>query len=338
MRTREYSQEMNCKMAVVSYIEAISQALREEMERDKTVFLLGEDIGIYGGAFKVTKGFIGQFGEERVIDTVLAESAIIGAATGAAVVGMRPVAEMQFADFVTCGFNQLVNNTASIHYRWGLPVPMVVRLPAGGNIHGGPFHSRNPEAWFFHQPGLKLVAPSTPYDAKGLLKAAIRDPNPVLFFEYKYLYRRVKEEIPSEDYTVSIGIADIKREGSDLSVITYGPTVHIALDAARELNEMDGIDIEVLDLRSLMPFDEEAILATVRKTGKVLILHEDTLTGGIGGEIAALISDKAFGYLDAPVRRLGALDTPVPYSPTLEENFLPNKTKLLKGLRELAEY
>jgi 2-oxoisovalerate dehydrogenase E1 component beta subunit len=329
---------MNRNMAYITYIEAISQALREEMEQDKSVFLMGEDIGMYGGAFKVTKGFIEQFGEERVIDTVLAESAIIGAATGAAVVGLRPVAEIQFADFVTCGFNQLVNNTATIHYRWGLPVPMVVRLPAGGGIHGGPFHSRNPEAWFFHQPGLKLVAPSTPYDAKGLLKAAIRDPNPVLYFEYKYLYRRNKGEVPADDYIVPIGKADIKREGSDISIVTYGPTVHIALEVAGELYDTDGLDIEILDLRSLMPYDKEAILATVRKTSKVLILHEDTLTGGIGGEIAALISDEAFGYLDAPVRRLGALDTPVPYSPTLEEEFLPNKRKLIKALRELAEY
>ncbi len=325
-------------MPVVSYIDAISGALREEMERDKEVFILGEDVGVYGGAFKLTRGFLEQFGEDRVIDTVLAESAIIGAATGAALVGMKPVAEMQFADFVTCGFNQLVNNTASMYYRWGLPVPMVVRLPAGGGIHGGPFHSRNPEAWFFHQPGLKLVAPSTPYDAKGLLKAAIRDPNPVLYFEYKYLYRRIKGEIPVKDYIVPIGSADVKRVGTDLSVVTYGPTVHIALDAARELlDEMD-VSVEVLDLRSLMPFDREAVLATVRKTGKVLVLHEDTLTGGIGAEIAAFISDEGFVYLDAPVRRLGALDTPVPYSPTLEEEFLPNRWRVLKALRELAAF
>ena len=325
-------------MPVQSYIEAISAALWEEMERDKEVFLLGEDIGMYGGAFKVTKGFLEKFGDERVIDTVLAEAAIIGAATGAALVGMRPVAEMQFADFVTCGFNQLVNNTASIHYRWGLPVPMVVRLPSGGNIHGGPFHSRNPEAWFFHQPGLKLVAPSTPYDAKGLLKAAIRDPDPVLFFEYKYLYRRIKSEVPSEDYVVPIGKADVKRKGNDATIITYGPTVHVALDAAQDIVGSDEYDVEVLDLRSLMPFDKEAILQSVKRTNKVLILHEDTLTGGVGGEIAAFINENAFEYLDAPVRRLGACDTPVPYAPTLETEFLPGKDKVLKNLKELLEY
>lgn len=325
-------------MPVQSYIEAISAALWEEMERDKEVFLLGEDIGMYGGAFKVTKGFLEKFGDERVIDTVLAEAAIIGAATGAALVGMRPVAEMQFADFVTCGFNQLVNNTASIHYRWGLPVPMVVRLPSGGNIHGGPFHSRNPEAWFFHQPGLKLVAPSTPYDAKGLLKAAIRDPDPVLFFEYKYLYRRIKSEVPSEDYVVPIGKADVKRKGNDATIITYGPTVHVALDAAQDIAGSDEYDVEVLDLRSLMPFDKEAILQSVKRTNKVLILHEDTLTGGVGGEIAAFINENAFEYLDAPVRRLGACDTPVPYAPTLETEFLPGKDKVLKNLKELLEY
>jgi len=325
-------------MPVQSYIEAISSALWEEMERDKEVFLLGEDIADYGGAFKVTKGFLEKFGEDRVIDTVLAESAIIGAATGAALVGMRPVAEMQFADFVTCGFNQLVNNTATTHYRWRLPVPMVVRLPAGGNIHGGPFHSRNPEAWFFHQPGLKLVAPSTSYDAKGLMKAAIRDPDPVLYFEYKYLYRRIKGDVPAEDYEVPIGKADLKRTGIDATIITYGPTVHVALDAAKEIANSDGYDVEVLDLRSLMPFDTEAILESVKKTNKVFILHEDTLTGGIGGEIAAFISEHAFEHLDAPVKRLGSLDTPVPYAPTLEEEFLPNKKKVLQGLRELLEF
>jgi pyruvate/2-oxoglutarate/acetoin dehydrogenase E1 component len=325
-------------MPVQSYIEAISGALWEEMERDKEVFLLGEDIGVYGGAFKVTKGFLEKFGEERVIDTVLAEAAIIGAATGAALVGMRPVAEMQFADFVTCGFNQLVNNTATTHYRWGLPVPMVVRLPAGGNIHGGPFHSRNPEAWFFHQPGLKLVAPSTPYDAKGLLKAAIRDPDPVLYLEYKYLYRRIKGEVPTDDYEVPIGKADLKREGEDAAIITYGPTVHTALKAANEIADSTEYEVSVLDLRSLMPFDKEAVLEAVKNTNKILILHEDTLTGGIGGELSAFITENAFEYLDAPIRRFGSLDTPVPYAPTLEEEFLPNKNKVKTVLMELLEF
>jgi 2-oxoisovalerate dehydrogenase E1 component beta subunit len=307
------------------------------MKRDKTVFLLGEDIGTYGGAFKVTKGFAEEFGEERVIDTVLGEAAIIGAASGAALVGMRPVAEMQFADFVTNGFNQLVNISAKYHYRNFVPIPLVVRLPSGGGIHGGPFHSTNPEAWLFHVPGLKLVAPSTPYDAKGLIKAAIRDPNPVLYFEHKYLYRHAKAEVPDDDYIVPIGKADIKREGSDISVITYHVGVQWASEAAETLSK-EGIEVEIVDLRTLLPLDKETILESVKKTGKVLILHEDTLTGGIGGEIAALISEYAFEFLDAPVRRVASLDTPVPYAPTLEEYFLPNTKKVLQVLRELAAY
>jgi 2-oxoisovalerate dehydrogenase E1 component beta subunit len=325
-------------MPVISYIDAISRGLWEEMERDSSVFLLGEDIGEYGGAFKVTKGFLDHFGRDRVIDTVLAESAILGAATGAALVGMKPVAEMQFADFVTCGFNQLVNNSASIHYRWNLPVPMVVRLPSGAGIHGGPFHSRNPEAWFFHQPGLKLVAPSTPYDAKGLIKAAIRDPNPVLYFEHKRLYRHVKGEVPDNDYVVEIGKGDVKRQGNDITVVAYGSTVHLALEAAEILERQDGVSVEVVDLRSLMPLDKELIISSVKKTGKVLITHEDTVTGGIGGEIAALIAEFAFESLDAPIKRVGAIDIPTPFAPTLEEYFLPNKEKVLAALRELAAY
>jgi 2-oxoisovalerate dehydrogenase E1 component beta subunit len=305
-------------MPTLSYIEAISRGMWEEMERDPSVFLLGEDIGAYGGAFKATKGFLDHFGEQRVIDTTLSEAGILGAAIGAAVVGMRPIAEMQFADFVTCGFNQLVSNAAKIHYRWHLPVPMVVRLPAGGYIHGGPYHSENPEAWFFHVPGLKIVAPSTPYDAKGLLKAAVRDPNPVLFLEYKYLYRRIKGGVPADDYIVPLGLGDVKRDGDDLAIITYGSTVHFCLEAAAILAKEDGIETRVIDLRSLMPLDVDLILDSVKATGKVLIVHEDHLTGGIGGEIAALIAERAFQFLDAPVRRLGSLDTPVPFSPPLE--------------------
>ncbi len=321
----------------LTYLESISEGLREEMRRDESVFLLGEDIGAYGGAFKVTKGFLEEFGEDRVIDTVLAEGAIIGAATGAAIAGMRPVAEMQFADFVSNGFNQLVNVTAKYHYRNFIPVPMVIRLPSGGGIHGGPFHSANPEGWFFHVPGLKLVAPSTPYDAKGLIKSSIRDPNPVLYFEHKYLYRHVKSDVPEEEYVVPIGKADVKRPGDDLSVITYGWGVHWALDAAAEM-EREDVGVEVVDLRSLLPFDKEAILASVRKTGKALIVHEDTLTGGIGAEIAAVIAAEAFEYLDAPVRRLAGLDVPVPFAAPLEEYFLPNARKVLDALRHLASY
>jgi len=324
-------------MAVITYLEAISQGLREEMERDSSVFLLGEDIGVYGGAFKVTKGFIDQFGEERVIDTPLSESAIIGAAIGAAMMGLRPVAEMQFADFISCGFNQVVNMAAKVHYRWGVAVPMVIRCPSGGGVHGGPFHSQNPEAWFFHVPGLKIVAPSTPYDAKGLLKAAIRDNNPVLYFEHKYLYRRVKGEVPEDDYLVPIGKGDVKREGRDISIITYGSMVHVSMEAAEVLSK-EGLQCEIVDLRSLLPFDKELILQSVKKTNRVLIVHEDTKTGGIGGEIAAVITEEAFEYLDAPILRLASIDSPVPFSPPLEEYFMPNAQKITEALRKLAAF
>ncbi len=325
-------------MAIYTYIEALSKAMWEEMERDPSVFLIGEDIGVYGGAFKATKGFLQHFGEERVIDSVLSEAAIIGAAAGAAVVGMRPIVEIQFADFVSCGFNQIVTNCAKIHYRWNLPVPMVIRLPNGGYIRGGPYHSSSTEAWFHHFPGLKLVAPSTPADAKGLMKAAVRDNNPVLFFESKYLYRRIKGEVPEGEYVVPIGKADVKRTGSDIALITYGSTVHFSLEAAHVLAQEDGVEVLVLDLRTLVPLDQDAILDAVKATGKVLIVHEDNVTGGIGGEIAALIADRAFPYLDAPIRRLGALDVPVPFAPTLEDFVLPNTNKIVKALRELAAF
>lgn len=325
-------------MAMMTYIEAISRGMWEEMERDSSVFLIGEDIGVYGGAFKATKGFVERFGEERVIDAVLAEAAIIGAATGAAVVGMRPIAEMQFSDFVTCGFNQIVTNAAKIHYRWHLPVPLVIRLPGGGYIHGGPYHSANTEAWFFHVPGLKIVAPSTPRDAKGLMKAAIRDNNPVLFFEFKYLYRRIKDEVPEEDYVVEIGKADLKREGGDVAIITYGTTVHFCLEAAEIFSKEDGVETSVLDLRSLSPLDEEMILSVVKNTGKVLIVHEDSVTGGIGAEIAARISEKAFQFLDGPIRRVGALDTPIPFAPPLEEFVLPNTQRIVEALRSVSRF
>ncbi len=325
-------------MPTMTYIEAISAAMWEEMERDTSVFLIGEDIGAYGGAFKATKGFLQHFGEERVIDAPLSEAAIIGAATGAAVVGMRPIVEMQFADFVTNGFNQLVVNSAKTHYRWHLPVPMVVRLPTGGYIHGGPYHSASTEAWFAHTPGLKVVAPSTPADAKGLMKAAIRDNNPVLFMEYKYLYRRVKGEVPEGDHLVEIGKADIKREGSDIALISYGSAVHFSLEAAERVAKNDGVETLVLDLRTVSPLDTTAIFDAVKRAGKVLIVHEDNVTGGIGAEVAALISDNVFRYLDAPIKRLGALDVPVPFAPTLEEHVLPNTEKVVKALRELAAY
>lgn len=325
-------------MAVLTYIDALSRGMWEEMERDQSVFLLGEDIGVYGGAFKATKGFQNHFGNERVIDATLSEGAIIGASVGAALLGMRPVAEMQFADFVTCGFNQLVTNAAKTHYRWQIPVPMVVRLPTGGYIHGGPYHSASTEAWFFHVPGLKIVAPSSPYDAKGLMKAAIRDNNPVLFFEYKYLYRRIKGEVPEEEYIIPLGKGEVKREGSDIALFTYGSTVHFSLEAAETLAREDGVEIRVVDLRTLQPLDEELIMESVRATGKVMIVHEDTLTGGIGAEIAALISDRGFRFLDAPIRRVASPDVPVPFAPTLEDRVLPSVGTIVKALRDLSNY
>tara|TARA_B100000029_G_scaffold501287_1_gene574421 strand:- start:27853 stop:28833 length:981 start_codon:yes stop_codon:yes gene_type:complete len=326
-------------MAPVTYLEAISAGLREEMERDSNVFCLGEDIGVYGGAFKITKGFLDDFGENRIIDAPVAESVIIGAAMGAALMGQRPVVEMQFADFVACGFNQLVNNVAKTHYRWGASVPLVVRCPSGAIGNAGPFHSQNPEAWFCKVPGLKVVTPATTYDAKGLLKASIRDNNPVLFFEHKGLYRlpRIREELPTEDYIVPIGEAIVRREGNDATIITYGKMVFHSLDAADNLAK-DGIKVEVLDLRSLLPYDKQAILESVRKTNRVMVVHEDTLTGGYGGEIAAMIADEAFEYLDAPIRRLAAIDTPVPFSPPLESYFLPNTEKITDALRDLVAY
>ena len=324
-------------MAKITYLEAIRDALWEEMEQDENVFLLGEDIGAYGGAFKVTEGFIQQFGPKRVLDTPMAETAIAGAAIGAALMGMRPVAEMQFADFISCCFDQLVNFAATNHYRWGGSVPIVVRAPSGGGLRAGPFHSQNPEAWFVHVPGLKVVAPSTPYDAKGLLKAAIRDDNPVIYFENKYLYRHVKGEVPEQDYEIPIGLAEVKRPGQDITVITYGAMVQESLAAAEELAQ-ESIDVEVVDLRSLKPLDRETVLASARKTGKIAIVHEAYRTCGVGGELAALISEEAFEWLDAPLVRITAPDTPVPYSAPLEDAFRPDAVKITMALRDLAAY
>ena len=321
----------------MTYLEAIRQGIREEMERDPDVFLLGEDIGVYGGAFKVTAGMLDQFGERRVIDTPIAESAIVGAAIGASLMGLRPVAEMQFSDFITCGYDQIVNFAAKCRYRWGAAVPMVIRAPSGGGIHGGPFHSQNPEAWFVHTPGLKVVAPSTPADAKGLIKSAIRDNDPVLYFEHKALYRRIKDDVPEGDFTVPIGKAAVVREGRDLSIITYGAMVHVAREAAETL-EREGISIEIVDLRTLAPLDRDAILTSIAKTSRAAILYEATRTGGIGGEIAALIAEQAFEYLDAPVVRIASLDTPVPYSPPLEAAFLPTRDKVIAAVKQLVEY
>ncbi len=320
-----------------TYLEAIREGLWEEMERDPNVFCIGEDIAVYGGAFKVTAGLLEHFGEKRVVDTPISEAAIVGAAIGAGFVGLRPVAEMQFADFITCGFDQIVNFAAKCRYRWNAPVPIVIRAPSGGGIHGGPFHSQNPEAWFAHVPGLKVICPATAYDAKGLIKSAIRDNDPVLFFEHKALYRRVKENLPEGEYTVPIGKASVYREGKDLSIITYGAMVYVAEEAAAELAK-EGKSVEIIDLRTVFPFDEAAVLESVKKTSRAIVLHEDTLTGGIGGEVVARITEKAFAYLDAPVVRIAAPDTPVPYSPPLEEAFLPNAAKVLEKARWLLQY
>ncbi|HZT95746.1 MAG TPA: alpha-ketoacid dehydrogenase subunit beta [Chloroflexota bacterium] len=324
-------------MAEITYLEGVRQGMREEMQRDPAVYLLGEDIGVYGGAFKVTAGFQEEFGEDRVIDTPLSESAIVGAAIGSALMGQRPVAEMQFADFIACAFDQIVNMAAKLYYRNGMPVPIVIRGPSGAGTHGGPFHSQSPEAWFAHTPGLKVVVPSTAYDAKGLIKASIRDNDPVIYFEHKFLYRRIKSEVPDEDYIVPLGKADVKRQGQDMSIITYGAMVHQSLTAAEELGKED-LDVEVLDLRTILPLDRNAILDSVKKTGKVLVVTEDTLSYGVGAEVAALISENAFEYLDGPVTRVAAPDTPVPYAPSLEEAFLPNATKIAAAARELAAY
>jgi 2-oxoisovalerate dehydrogenase E1 component beta subunit len=324
-------------MAELTYLQAISDGLRTEMRRDKRVFLIGEDVGVYGGAFKVSLGFQEEFGPWRVIDAPLAETAIVGGCTGAAIMGLRPVAEMQFADFISCAWDQLVTVAAKQRWRAGTPVPMVVRLPSGGGFSGGPFHSQNPESSFAHIAGLKCVCPATPEDAKGLLISAIEDPNPVLYFEHKHLYRRIKGEVPEERYTTPLGKARIHREGDDVSVITWGAMVYTAEEAAQQL-ESDGVSVEVVDLRTVMPWDKPAVLESVRKTSKVLVLHEDTRSGGFGGEIAATIAEEAFEDLDAPVKRLAAPDSPVPFSPTLERAFIPQVEDVAAGLRELAEY
>jgi 2-oxoisovalerate dehydrogenase E1 component beta subunit len=324
-------------MPEITMLEAIRQALFEEMDRDPTVVAIGEDIGVYGGAFKATEGLLARFGHERVIETPISETAIVGAACGMSYLGLRPVAEMQFIDFIACCFNQVTNMVAKSHYRYGAPVPMVLRGPSGGGVHGGPFHSANPEMYFVHTPGLKVVYPSTAYDAKGLLKSAIRDNNPVLFFEHKFLYRRVKEEVPASDYTVPLGKAIVRREGRHLTIVSYAAMAHVALQAAGTLAQ-EGIEAEVIDLRTLLPLDSETILNSVKKTNRLLVVHEDTRTGGIAGEIAAIVCEGAFDHLDAPVSRVTALDTPVPYSPPLEERFLPNAEKVVVAARELAKY
>ena len=324
-------------MAVITYLEAIRQALADEMARDERVFVLGEDIGAYGGAFKATEGLLDRFGEARVIDTPISEQAIVGSAIGASYMGMRPVAEVQFIDFIACCFDMLTNFAATSRYRNGAGCPIVVRGPSGGGVGGGPFHSLNPESFFLNTPGLKMVEPSTAYDAKGLLKAAIRDDDPVLYFEHKFLYRRIKDDVPDADYVVPIGKAKIRREGSDLSIVTFGAMVYTALDAAAVL-AAEGIQAEVLDLRSLAPLDRVAVIETVSKTSRALLLYEARRTGGIGGELAAIIAEEAFEYLDAPIMRVASIDTPVPYAPPLEAAFLPSVERVVASAKQLVEY
>jgi 2-oxoisovalerate dehydrogenase E1 component beta subunit len=324
-------------MAERTYLQAISEALRQEMRRDKRVYVIGEDVGVYGGAFKVTQGFQEEFGEWRVIDAPLSETAIVGSCTGAALMGLRPVAEMQFADFISCAWDHLVTVAAKQRYRAGTAVPIVVRLPSGGGFSGGPFHSQNPESSFAHIPGLKVVCPATPADAKGLLTTAIEDPNPVLYFEHKHLYRRIKDEVPEDRYTVPFGEARIHREGDDVTLVTWGAMVYTAAEAAQKVEE-EGISTELVDLRTLAPWDRKAVLASVEKTSKALVLHEDTHTGGFGAEIVATIAEEGFEHLDAPVRRLAAPDTPVPFSPPLEKAFIPQVEDVVAAIKELAEY
>jgi 2-oxoisovalerate dehydrogenase E1 component beta subunit len=325
---------------MVTYVQAVRDALAEEMRRDENVIVMGEDVAELGGAFLATEGLAKEFGRERVIDTPISESLIVGAGVGAAVTGLRPVCEMQFMDFISCGFDQVVNMAATTRYRHGgrAKVPMVVRGPVGGGIHGALFHSQNPEAWFFRVPGLKVLAPATAYDAKGLLKSAIRDDDPVIFLEHKRLYRRVKEELPEEDFTVPIGKAATRRSGRDLLMVTYGGALELCLEAAEVLEREDQAQVEVIDMRSLLPFDLPTVLEAVRRINRVMIVHEDRLTGGVGAELSARIAEEAFSDLDAPIARVAALDAHTPFHPALEGYVLPNAQKVVSRARDLLAF
>lgn len=327
-------------MPEITMVEAVRLAIKEEMERDDSVIVLGEDVGPYGGAFKATEGLYEQFGENRVIDTPISESAIIGVALGMALMGFRPVAEIQFADFISCGFDQIVNQTSTLRYRTAgdMHAPMVIRAPSAAGVHGGLYHSQSPEAWFAHTPGLKVIVPSSAYDAKGLLKAAIRDEDPVIFFEPKYLYRRAKDEVPEDDYIVPIGKAKVLREGRDVSVLTYGSMVHLCRGVVQKLEEEEDLSVELIDLRTVMPLDKETIFQSVKKTNRAVLVYEDHRTLGIGAEIAALLADELFEYLDSPILRVASPDTPIPYSPPLEEFYLPKENDVIAAVNRVIEY
>ncbi len=331
---------MSAKQEGSTILEALRDGIRESMSKDESVFVIGEDVGRYGGAFKVTEGLLDEFGSDRVVDTPISEAAIVGAACGAALMGMKPIAEFQFIDFVSCGFDMLTNYAAKSRYRGCGEIGAVFRGPCGSGVRGGPFHSLNAEAFFLNTAGLKIVEPSTAYDAKGLLKAAINDPDPVLFFEHKKLYRmpRLREVLPDEDYVVEIGKARVAREGTDLSIITFGAQTLNALDAAERLEKEDDLSVEVIDLRTLAPLDKEAILATVKKTNRVMILHEASLTGGIGGELSAIIAEEAFEWLDAPIIRVASIDAPVPFAPQMEDYYLPSLDEIVETARKIAAY
>ncbi|MDP1808198.1 MAG: alpha-ketoacid dehydrogenase subunit beta [Actinomycetota bacterium] len=320
-----------------TYLDAINQALREAMEEDSRVFIIGEDVGVYGGAFKVTKGLFDKFGAKRVIDSPLCESGFIGAAVGAALMGLRPVVEVQYADFISCGWDQIVNVAAKIHYRTGDPVPLVIRAPSGAGLRAGPFHSQSPEGWFAHTPGLKVVAPATPFDARGMLKSAILEENPVIFFEHKYLYRRLKERLPKEAYEVPLGKALVRREGNDVTVISYGAMLHKAIEAAEGLAEKS-ISVEVVDVRTLTPLDRETLVGSVKKTGKAVVVCEDNFSYGVAAELTATISEAAFEYLDGPIVRIAPPDTPIPFSPPLEDAYLPQVVDITAAIEKLARY
>jgi 2-oxoisovalerate dehydrogenase E1 component beta subunit len=327
-------------MPEITMVEAIRLAMKEEMDRDESVVVIGEDVGSYGGAFRATEGLFEQFGEKRVIDTPISESAIIGVSLGMALMGFRPVAEIQFADFISCGFDQIVNQTATLRYRTAgdMYAPMVIRAPSAAGVHGGLYHSQSPEGWFAHTPGLKVIVPSSAYDAKGLLKSAIRDEDPVIFFEPKYLYRRAKDEVPVEDYSIPIGKANVLQEGTDISLITYGSMVHLSRDAVKKLEEEEDISIELIDLRTISPLDKETIYSSIKKTNRAVLVYEDHRTLGIGAEIAALLADELFEYLDAPIARVASPDTPVPFSPPLEDFYLPKQEDITAAIHRALEY